>query len=655
MISDITSTITQAKESGKLLESSYQNLMQWVAIENLPAWAKESLQQLIEQEAWEELNDRFYKQNEFGTGGIRGRTIGKITPAAEQGTPDAVGCPQYAAVGSATFNDFGVIRATMGLFAYAKSYLEKNSKRFDAPKLVIAHDVRHFSRHFAELTASVWSKLGGRALLFKGPRSTPQLSFTLRHTCATAGVVITASHNPSHDNGYKAYFDNGSQIVAPHDKGIVTEVNALELNELMAYLDIDLTDVVILPESIDRDYLDALELSLIEPEVLRQNPPKMVYSPVHGTGSVAIVPALERFGARPVVVEEQMAFDGRFPTVKSPNPQNAEALSMAMAKADKEGLNVVLATDPDDDRMGAAVRKRDGEWMVLTGNTIGSLLAEDRLNTMKTKGLLPAEGSANAVLIKTFVTTPLQDAIAKAHGVSCVNTLTGFKWIGDKLALYENNLKSILRTRGIVLDYDNCSLAKKRELLLEHSRFYVFGGEESYGYLGCDNIREKDGNAATLMFAELLARQEAKGKGLEDALDELYCKYGYYIEDALNLEFQGASGAGKIKELIGSYKTNPPSSIGEFSVESIQNFAEEAIVDIDGQEVPKADLMIFKLDENTSFAVRPSGTEPRVRYYCFIREVVNSPEDLAHAKERAAERLQKLKDALKLNSQQRTK
>lgn len=655
MVSDITSKITQAKQSGKLLESSYSNLQDWVKLDNLPTWAKLSLEQLVEQEAWEELNDRFYKQNEFGTGGIRGRTIGKITPDAEKGSPDSLGCPEYAAVGSASFNDFGVIRATMGLFAYAKSYLEKNSNSFDAPKLVIAHDVRHFSAHFAQLTASVWTKLGGRALLFDGPRSTPQLSFTLRHTRSTAGVVITASHNPSHDNGYKAYFNNGSQIVSPHDKGIVAQVNAIGLSELMDFMEVDLTDVVTLPSSMDNDYLDALEFTLIDSEILRQYPPKMVYSPVHGTGSVAIVPALERFGARPVVVEEQMAFDGRFPTVKSPNPQNAEALSMAMAKADKEGLDVVLATDPDDDRMGAAVRKRSGEWMVLTGNTIGSLLAEDRLTMMKQKGYLPAEGSANAVLIKTFVTTPLQDAIAKAHGVSCVNTLTGFKWIGDKLALYENTLQNVLRKEGLCLDYDNCSLDKKRELLLKHSRFYVFGGEESYGYLGCDNIREKDGNAATLMFAELLARQESKGKGLEDALDELYCKYGYYVEDALNLEFPGASGAAKIKELIASYKTNPPSCIGEFEVDSIQDFSEESIVDIDGQEVPKADLMVFTLDQNTSFAVRPSGTEPRVRYYCFIREAVAGADDLAPAKARATQRLDALKAALEADSQQRTK
>ncbi len=634
------------KANGKLLPEAQANLEAWSSEAWLPAWAQETLVELINNERWDELNNRFFKQNEFGTAGIRGRTISQMTPKSEMGTPSNLGAPEHAAVGSATLNDFNILRATAGLYKYCAKF-EKT------PQLVIAHDVRHFSRHFAELTASAWVKLGGQALLFDAPRSTPQLSFTVRHTKSSAGVVITASHNPAHDNGYKVYWRDGSQIVLEHDEGIIREVNTTPLSAVEPLSKKDLSRVQILPAEVDEAYLVALKSTLVDADVLKKHPPQMVYSSVHGTGRVMIPRALEKYGAGVTLVEEQTEFDGRFPTVKSPNPQNEEALMLAMKKAESVKMNVVLATDPDCDRMGAAVRKADGKWLVLSGNTIGSLIAEDRLCAMKERGMLPATGHPNAVLIKTFVTTPLQDAIAAAHGVQCVNCITGFKWIGARLDMYEKNLATALKKNGQTLDYDAMSDDERRKAMLEHSKWYAFGGEESYGYLGNDRVRDKDGNAAVLMFAELLARLEAKGKTLVDALDDMYLRYGYFAESPLTISFDGAQGAIKLRQLTGSYAQTPPKQIGDFVVRSVRDFSRETITDADGQIVPKASMIFCELDDGTSFAIRPSGTEPSVKFYCFTREGVREPADLQPAIKRASDKLEALKAALKADAGKR--
>jgi phosphoglucomutase len=648
----LTETLKAAVASGGILKSSFKNIRPFLTARWLPAWAQLTLAELITSHNDAELNDRFFKENEFGTAGIRGRTIRPMTPAPEAGTRDALGAPEHAAVGSATLNDFNVIRTTVGLYRYCEKSLAGNRLN-DVPKLVVAHDVRHFSRHFAELVASTWTALGGRALLFDGPRSTPQLSFTVRYARATAGVVITASHNPAHDNGYKVYFSDGGQIVRENDAGIIAAVNATPFKAVKAFLKKDISKVVALGKAEDEAYLEALRGTLIQPELLKKFPPRLVYSPVHGTGSVAILPALERYtGTPPVVVAQQLAFDGRFPTVKSPNPQNPETLAMAMKLADERGINVVLATDPDDDRMGAAVKGPEG-WQVLTGNTIGSLIAEDRLSHMKELGILPQAGHPRATLIKTFVTTPLQDAIAAAHGVRCVNTLTGFKWIGAKLARYEKELTNALAQKGVAVDYDACSTEIRRAWALEHGQFYVFGGEESYGYLGTDCVRDKDGNAAVLMFAELLARWSAKGKTLLDALDALHLKYGAYAEGALSVTFEGAEGAEKLKRLLASYAKNPPHEIAGHKVLSIRDFAREDITDPDGEVVPKAAVLFFELADGLTVAIRPSGTEPNIRAYCFAHASVANAEALKATRQKVNSELEALKAALKADMEAR--
>ena len=346
--------IRAAGAAGRLLPDAVENLAAWLAA-GLPPWAAASIDELVAREAWSELNDRFYRYLEFGTGGMRGRTIGVVATTVETGTLGPQGTPAYPGVGANMMNDFTVVRAVIGLYRYVRGHLAR-TERYDAPKLVIAHDVRHFSRHFCELAASTWSRLGGVAFIFDAPRSTPQLSFSVRWLKAHCGVVITASHNPPHDNGFKAYFDDGAQVVAPHDIGIIAEVNAVPLPELAGYLAVDLARVIMLDRVADDAYLAVAAQAAIDPAVFRRVKLKAVFTNIHGTGGIASVPLLAHAGVSVAEVIDQVAFDPRFPTVKSPNPENAEALALAVAQAEKNGADLVLATDPDGDRMGCAVR-----------------------------------------------------------------------------------------------------------------------------------------------------------------------------------------------------------------------------------------------------------------------------------------------------------
>ena len=624
--------IESAEAAGSLLKSTVTNLKNWTSADFLPEWVGASITELIEKEEWEELNDRFYQTMAFGTGGIRGRTIGKVTASAETGTLSVQGTPEHAAVGTNVLNDFNLIRATVGMFRYVKQYLDE-SGRHDQPRFVIAHDVRHFSRHFCELAASTWCKLGGQALIFDGPRSTPQLSFAVRHYKATCGAVITASHNPSHDNGFKAYFEDGAQVVSPHAEGIVNLVNEVKLEELVQFLDVNLDNVIVLDSSADEPYLDLLEEMVVDTEVMQKVAPKVVFSPIHGCGAISSVTTLRKLGVEVIEVPEQMEPDGRFPTVKSPNPENAEALAMAIAKANETDADVVIATDPDADRMGVAVRDRTGEMVLLTGNQIGTLLAEYRISTLKDAEILPEDGSQNAVLIKTFVTTPMQEAVATWHGLKTINTLTGFKWLGEKLAGYEAEMKAKLYEKeGLVVDYDACDVWTKAELMLDYSTYFVFGGEESYGYLASDKLRDKDANAAVVMFCELAAYLKAQEMTFPEYLDSLYLQHGYYEEKTINIYFEGAAGSQKIKNILESYRSNPPQAFGDVTVSGFTDFGKDEIVDADGKRIAPQDFYFLELSNGYSFAVRGSGTEPKIKFYVFGRSDVTDPEELAEVK-----------------------
>ena len=647
---DLIKAIQVAGSEGKLLESSVKNLTDWLQGDFLPDWARASIGELITESQWEELNDRFYQFLAFGTGGMRNRTIGRYVTSAEKGTPGPQGTPEHPAVGTAVLNDFNIIRATIGLYKYCNRYLGEVRR----PKLVIAHDVRHFSRYFCELTASTWSRLGGEAMIFAGPRSTPQLSFTVRHTGATAGIVITASHNPYHDNGYKVYFEDGAQVVYPHAEGIIHEVYQVAMEDTPAYLEVDLGEVTLLGEAEDRAYMEALKENLLDPEIFTKATPRIVFTPIHGTGSITAPAALKEFGLVVDTVPEQMVQDSRFPTVKSPNPENAEALSMAIERAGKTGAEIVMATDPDADRMGVAVRNSEGEMVLLTGNQIGSLLAAFRIEKMKDLGWLPREGTQSAALIKTFVTTPLQAAVARRNGLKVIDTLTGFKWIGEKLKGYEEQLLSRLKEEGIeVSAYDSIPLARRREWLLKYSTFYVFGGEGSYGYLASDRLRDKDANAAVLMFAEMAASLEVAGKTIPEYLDEVYLRYGYYLEEVINIYYEGASGAARIQNILASYRKDPPAEVAGYKVTGWKDFGVHTLHDADGKEIPKQDFYFLELDNGYSFAARGSGTEPKMKFYMFASEDVNEPGDLEPAKARAAETLALIKQAVESDARQR--
>jgi len=645
---DPLATIRAAAAAGSLLPSSLANIEAFLDA-GLPAWAQASIGELAGQGAWPELNDRFYRYLEFGTGGMRGRTIGRVTAASETGVPDEVGTPAHAAVGSNLLNDFTLVRATVGLFRYTESYLRSKGSSAK-PRLVIAHDVRHFSRHFCELAASAWTRLGGQSYIFNGPRSTPQLSFSVRWLKAHAGIVITASHNPPHDNGFKAYFEDGGQVVPPHDLGIVAEVNAVPIAGLAGYLVKDLAGTIQLGWDADDNYIGAASKAVLDPGVFGRARLRVAYTNIHGTGGVHCPPLLIHAGCEVFQVLDQLSFDPRFPTVRSPNPEDAAALSKAVALAKAENCDLVLATDPDCDRMGAAVRNRDGDMELLSGNQVGALLAEYRLRRYRESGLVPAGGSDRVALIKTFVTTGLQDAIGRSYGVKVVNTLTGFKWIGAKLLDYENRLRKAM---GPAFDYDATGMDQRARLLQEHSTFYAFGCEESYGYLPNDLVRDKDGNAACLIFAELCAWVKARAKTVPEYLDELYVRHGFYLEGVINLYYEGASGQAKIRRILDTYRSAPPTAFGDVQVARFQDFGRETILDADGAGIPRQDLYLVELSNGYSFAARGSGTEPKMKFYLFAKEAVTGAGDLPAAKVRVKTALDGLSRLIEADARRR--
>jgi phosphoglucomutase len=643
-----TEKITAAVRDGKLLTSAADNLNAWLKA-GLPEWAQASLTELVERGEWNELNDRFYRYLEFGTGGMRGRTIGRVAAKAETGTLSALGSPAYANVGSNLLNEFTLTRAVIGLHRYISKYLA-SQKSSAKPKIVIAHDVRHFSRHFCELAASTWTRLGGEAYIFDGPRSTPQLSFSVRYLKAHTGVVITASHNPPHDNGFKAYFNDGAQVTPPHDKGIIVEVDAVPLAAVREFLTKDVSKVQTLGKEADQAYLAAASKALLDPAVIKKANLKVVFTNIHGVGAVSSLPLLKEAGLDVSVVPEQLEFDPRFPTVKSPNPENAEALALAVALAEKGGHDLVMATDPDSDRMGAAVRNKAGKMELLTGNQVGALLADYRITKYKELGWIPAAGTQSAAIVKTYVTTPLQDAIGRGQGVKVINTLTGFKWIAGKMRGWEEKLAAAM---GPGFNYDATPFKDRAALLMKHSTFYLFGTEESYGYLPNDLLRDKDGNAACLMFAELAAWVKSRGLTVPEYLDEIYLKYGFFLEGVINIYYEGASGAAKIKRILDTYRSAPPTAFGDTKVTRFQDFGREKFFDADNEQIPAQDLYLVTLANSYSFAARGSGTEPKMKFYLFAQEPVKGAADLPAAKAKAKATLDALKALIEADARKR--
>lgn len=648
--SDLAATVQAAAASGKLLESSAKNICAMLEKSTSPI-VEASIRELVGAGNWAELDNRFFRTIAFGTGGLRGKTIGAVVTKTEQGNPQPLGRPEFPCVGTAAMNYYNLSRATQGLVAYVKEHFAKSGQP-GRPSICISHDTRFYSREFAELAAKVMTDNGVDARLFEGPRSTPELSFAVRHTNSQAGINITASHNPPQYNGYKVYFDDGAQVVEPHASAIIDRVNAVESDVYEPLPEAEQGRLISMGADIDEAYMDRLSSLPLDPELIRGGGLKIVYTPLHGVGGVIIKPMLQRLGFQCQSVVEQDVPDGRFPTVKSPNPENAEALTMAVKLADETQADLVIATDPDDDRMGIAARDVQGKMTLLTGNQIGSLMEWHRTTQHFAKGILTPETAKRGVVIKTFVTTDLQKAIAEKAGLHVVETLTGFKYIGEKLRKYEEAIPAGLRK-----NYRELPEAETRKLRLEHSYLYVFGGEESYGYSGSDFVRDKDGNSAAVMIAEAAVYAKSKGLTLISLLDQIYAEYGYYLERGESLTMEGAEGAAQIKKLVDSYAAKPPTEIDGAKVVSLQNFATEAILDSEGDRVPAEAMLMITLADHRRIAVRPSGTEPKIKYYMFAARKPEgesfTPAQLAEIKPQVAASLDRLWQFLKADAQAR--
>jgi len=637
---EIAAKIENAMASKQLLASAADNIRALLNSGSSEFYSR-VISELIAGRYWDELSDRFYKTLEFGTGGLRGRTIGKIVTKAERGNAGADERPQFPCVGTNAMNFANVNRATQGLVAYAKEWHAKN-KIETRPKIVIAHDSRFFSNEFTELTAEVAAENGCDAYIFDGPRSTPELSFAVRHLNATAGIVITASHNPPHDNGYKVYFADGAQVIEPHASGIIEKVNTIRSESYEPLPKDRQGTVTTLGHEVDEAYMKRLETLIVDRRALSSAKSlRIVFTPLHGTGAVTLNPMLQRLGFNFEVVPEQEKFDPRFSTVKSPNPENAEALALGIELARKTKADIVIATDPDSDRLGVAVRDASSEMKLLSGNQIGSLLAYYRLKKSFDLGILNQENASRAVVIKTFVTTDLQKVISEHFGVRCVETLTGFKYFGAKLEKYERALPPEIRKK-----YRQLSEEETRAARLKYSSFYVFGSEESYGYSGADFVRDKDGNAGAIMFCEMAAYAKSRGRTVDQLLDEAFAGFGYFEEKNASIYFEGAEGADKIARLLESYANSPPTEIAGSKVVGITDFEKQTIRDVEGDLIPKQKMSIFELEDKTRIAVRGSGTEPKIKYYNFAQRRPDkgkfTEDELAKIKRGVSEQLEKV-------------
>ncbi|HUB66619.1 MAG TPA: phospho-sugar mutase [Candidatus Methylacidiphilales bacterium] len=606
------SLILPEEAKAKLLSATQHNIERVYNDPATTARDRTSIDELLTLQAWTELDDRFFRDIAFGTGGMRGRTVGKIVTKAEAGQPQPLGQPEFPGTGTNMLNFGNVHRAVSALGAYLTDVYPGEHL-----SVVIAHDTRFFSRDFALKAAEALNALGADALLFAEDRSTPELSFSVRHCGAHAGIMITASHNPPHDNGMKFYSRDGGQVVEPHASGITKKfqefaANPAALETLLGTVR-QKGKVVTLDVSVDSAYQDAVASLVLEPEVISATREKIkfVYTPLHGTGSRAVPALLDRFGFRYTVVEAQSRGDGRFPTVKSPNPENAEALELAIRQAEAENADIVMATDPDADRMGVAVRDAQGKMTLLTGNMIGSIMAYYRCSRLTAQGVLTEENRKHGVLIKTFVTTDLQKRIAEKFGVCCIETLTGFKYIGEKMHGYEEELHDP--------GYGKKPARERRAEALAKGHFLIFGGEESYGYTGGDYVRDKDADAAVLMFAEVAAWAKSQDQTLTEYLDAIYREAGFYTERLGTLTFEGAQGAQQIAKLLASFRAQPPPAYQRQAVTGVEDFGLQDFHDADGKKIPKETMLLFHLADGSRMAVRGSGTEPKIKFYFFTR------------------------------------
>jgi phosphoglucomutase len=541
---------------------------------NYDADVKAQIQKLIDDKAYTELTDSFYRDLEFGTGGLRG----------------------IMGPGSNRINKYTIGSATQGL----ANYLKKTYPG-EKIKVAIAHDSRNNADLFSGITADVFSANGIHVYFFKALRPTPELSFAVRHFGCKSGVMLTASHNPKEYNGYKAYGDDGGQFVAPHDAAVMDEVAKIKSIDEVNFNRVD-ANIEEIGEEVDALYLDNITTLSVSPDAIkRQKDLKIVFSPIHGTGITLVPQALERFGFENVIlVDEQTTPDGNFPTVVYPNPEEKEALTLALKKAQDTDADLVLATDPDADRVGIAVKNTEGEFVLLNGNQTGTMLINYLLTAWEEKGKL----TGKEYIVKTIVTTYLLDKIAEAKNVTCYNTLTGFKYIGELMTKFEGQ------------------------------QTFIGGGEESYGYLIGDFVRDKDAVVSSAFIAEMTAYYKDKGSSLFEALLDTYVQYGFYKEKLISLTKKGKTGAEEIVAMMDKFRNNPPAELGGSKVITLKDYEKSVETDLTSNttkpiELPTSDVLQFITADGSIISARPSGTEPKIKFYCSVNGKLASKEAYA--------------------------
>ena len=579
-------------ENAQLIAQCEEKAQQWLS----PAFdeeTKNAVKQMLENEDKTELIECFYKDLEFGTGGLRG----------------------IMGAGSNRMNVYTVGMATQG-FA---NYLKKNFADRDEISVVVCHDCRNNSRLYAETVANIFSANGIKAYLFDDMRPTPECSFAIRELKCQAGVNVTASHNPKEYNGYKAYWEDGAQVLAPHDTGIIDEVNKVTIDDVKFEGNQDL--IVTIGEEIDRIYLERIKEICIDPEMIqRQKDLKIVYTPLHGTGMTMIPRSIKFWGFENVhCVEEQMLKSGDFPTVVSPNPENGEALTLALRDAKAMDADIVMASDPDADRVGMACKNDKGEWILINGNQTCLLFLYYIITNRKATGKM----QPTDFIVKTIVTTEVIKQIADKQNIEMRDCYTGFKWIAREIALSEGKQQ------------------------------YIGGGEESYGFLAQDFVRDKDAVSACSLLAEICAYAKDQGKTLYDLLMDIYMEYGFSREATINVVKPGKSGADEIKQMMTDCRSNPPKELGGSPVAVWKDYQTLQLTKADGSQATidmptTSNVLQWFCEDGTKVSVRPSGTEPKIKFYVEIKDNMKSPADYEACVKAAADKLEAIKKSLGL-------
>ena len=574
----------------KLIAQCEAKAREWLS----PAFdetTKKKVQNMLENPDKNELIESFYKDLEFGTGGLRG----------------------IMGAGSNRMNIYTVGMATQG-FA---NYLKKNFKDKEQISVVVCYDCRNNSRLFAETVADIFSGNGIKVYLFEDMRPTPECSFAIRHFKAQAGVNMTASHNPREYNGYKAYWEDGAQVLSPHDTGIIDEVNKVKVEDICFEARPELIQII--GKEIDQIYLEEIKTLCIDPEVItHQHDLKIVYTPLHGAGMKLIPQSLNLWGFNNIhCVKEQMVKDGNFPTVDRPNPEFAEALTLALRDAKAIDADILMASDPDADRVGMACKNDKGEWVLINGNQTCLLFLWYIITNRQAVGKM----QPSDFIVKTIVTTEVIAEIARKQHIEMRDCYTGFKWIAREIALSEGKQK------------------------------YIGGGEESYGFLAEDFVRDKDAVSACSLLAEMCAYAKDHGKTLYNILMDIYMEYGYSKEHTVNVERPGKSGAEEIQQMMKNFRINPPQQLGGSRICVWKDYQTLEETHDDGSkhklEMPDtSNVLQWFCEDGTKVSVRPSGTEPKIKFYLEIKDKMNSPIDYTECEKRAEQKIEKIKKDL---------